>query len=94
MLEPDVYTRPEGFDLQEWLSQSFGIWRDNQPVDVEWRFLPDVADEAAGYVFHPKRTLERQADRSLIVRFRTGGRQEMEWYLARWGDRVEVISPK
>ena len=92
-LEPDVYTRPEGFDLQEWLSESFGIWRDNDPQDVEWRFLPDVADEAAGYVFHPKQTMERLEDRSLVVRFRAGGRQEMEWYLARWGDRVEVLSP-
>lgn len=89
-LTPEVYARPAGFDLQEWLSESFGIWRE-EPSDVVWRFLPDVADEAAEYVFHPKQTMERQDDGSLIVRFRAGGRQEMEWYLARWGDRVEVI---
>ena len=91
-LEPDIYTRPEGFDLQEWLSESFGIWRE-EPQDVEWRFLPEVADEAAGYVFHPKQKMEKLEDGSLMVRFRAGGRQEMEWYLARWGDQVEVISP-
>lgn len=91
-LEPDTYIRPEGFDLQDWLSESFGIWRE-EPQDVEWRFLPDVADEAAGYVFHPKQSMERLGDGSLVVRFRAGGRQEMEWYLARWGDRVEVLSP-
>lgn len=88
-LEDAIYERPKGFDLQEWLAESFGIWRED-PFDVEWRFLPDVADEAAGYVFHPKQQMERLADGSLIVRFRAGGRQEMEWYLARWGDRVEV----
>lgn len=71
-LEPDVYERPEGFDLQEWLSESFGIWRE-EPQDVEWRFLPDVADEAAGYVFHPKQRMERLEDGSLVVRFRAGG---------------------
>lgn len=87
--EADVYQRPEGFDLQEWLAESFGVWRE-RPQDVEWRFLPDVADEAAQYVFHPKQQTERLADGSLIVRFRAGGRQEMEWYLARWGDKVEV----
>ncbi|MCB5412055.1 helix-turn-helix transcriptional regulator [Pseudogemmobacter faecipullorum] len=91
-LEADSYTRPEGFDLQEWLAESFGIWRE-EPQDVEWCFLPDVAEEAAGYVFHPKQSMERLEDGSLIVRFRAGGRQEMEWYLARWGDRVEVLSP-
>lgn len=87
--EDDMYERPEGFDLQEWLSESFGIWRE-EPQDVEWRFLPDVADEAAGYVFHPKQQVERLEDGSLMVRFRAGGRQEMAWYLARWGDKVEV----
>lgn len=87
--EADVYQRPEGFDLQEWLAESFGVWRE-PPQDVEWRFLPDVADEAAQYVFHPKQQTERLADGSLIVRFRAGGQQEMEWYLARWGDKVEV----
>jgi predicted DNA-binding transcriptional regulator YafY len=88
-LEDAIYERPKGFDLQEWLAESFGIWRED-PFDVEWRFLPDVADEAAGYVFHPKQQMERLEDGSLIVRFRAGGRQEMEWYLTRRGDRVEV----
>lgn len=89
-LEDEVFERPEGFDLQDWLAESFGIWRE-EPQDVEWRFLPEVADEAATYVFHPKQTTERLSDGSLVVRFRAGGRQEMAWYLARWGDKVEVI---
>lgn len=89
-LEDDVFERPEGFDLQDWLADSFGVWRE-EPQDVEWRFLPEVADEAATYVFHPRQETERLADGSLVVRFRAGGRQEMAWYLARWGDNVEVI---
>jgi len=31
-------------------------------------------------------------DGSLAVRFRAGGRQEMAWYLYRWGDKVEVLT--
>lgn len=89
-LETDVYTRPKGFDLQDWLAESFGIWRE-EPQDVVWRFLPEVADEAAGYAFHPRQQTERLEDGSLMVRFRAGGRQEMEWYLARWEGKVEVL---
>ncbi|NAZ38365.1 YafY family protein [Rubellimicrobium sp. CFH 75288] len=89
-LEDEVFERPEGFDLQDWLAESFGIWRE-EPQDLEWRFLPEVADEAATYVFHPRQETERLPDGSLVVRFRAGGRQEMAWYLARWGDRVEII---
>ncbi|WP_415392477.1 helix-turn-helix transcriptional regulator [Paracoccus sp. SJTW-4] len=88
-LEDEVFERPEDFDLQDWLAESFGIWRE-EPQDVEWRFLPEVADEAATYVFHPKQELERLVDGSLLVRFHAGGQQEMEWYLMRWGDSVEV----
>ena len=88
-LEPDPYERPEDFDLQDWLAESFGIWRE-EPQDIEWRFLPEVADEAATYQFHPKQRVERLADGSLMVRFRAGGQQEMAWYLVRWGDKVEV----
>lgn len=90
-LEDEVFERPEDFDLQDWLAESFGIWRE-EPQDVEWRFLPEVADEAATYVFHLRQETERLPDGSLVVRFRAGGRQEMAWYLARWGDKVEVRS--
>ncbi|MDO5643375.1 MAG: WYL domain-containing protein [Paracoccus sp. (in: a-proteobacteria)] len=88
--EDEVFERPEDFDLQDWLAESFGIWRE-EPQDIEWRFLPEVSDEAATYVFHPKQKTERLKDGSLVVRFRAGGRQEMEWYLARWADKVEVL---
>ena len=89
-LERDIYTRPEGFDLEEWLAQSFGVWRDGAAQNVEWRFAPEVAEEAASYAFHPKQTAERAEDGALVVRFRAEGRQEMDWYLARWGDAVEA----
>lgn len=91
ILEDEIYERPEDFDLQDWLAESFGIWRE-EPQDVEWRFVPEVADEAASYVFHPKQVTKRHADGSLVVRFKAGGQQEMNWYLARWGDKVEVKS--
>lgn len=89
--EDDVFERPEDFDLQDWLAESFGVWRE-EPQEVEWRFLPEVADEAATYLFHPRQETERLPDGSLVVRLRAGGRQEMAWYLVRWGDSVEVIS--
>jgi len=91
-LEDEAFEHPDDFDLQDWLAESFGIWRE-EPQDIEWRFLPAVADEAATYVFHPRQLTERLPDGSLVVRFRAGGRQEMAWYLARWGDNVEVVSP-
>lgn len=92
----NTYVRPKDFNLQDWLDDCFGLWRED-PWDVKWRFLPSVAQEAAGYLFHPRQSSEWLNDGSYLVRFRAGGRQEMEWYLARWGDGVEakyILAPK
>jgi len=31
------------------------------------------------------------SDGSLVVKFRAGGRKEMDWHLYTWGDEVEVL---
>jgi predicted DNA-binding transcriptional regulator YafY len=58
------------------------------------RFEPDAADDAAGWLFHPTQTVEREADGGLIVRFRAGGVQEMCWHLFTWGVAVTVLAPE
>lgn len=90
---PEPFERPEGFDLDDWLLGSFGTWRE-APQDVVWRFVPDAADEAAAWVFHPAQEAVREPDGSLTVRFRSGGFREMAWHLVRWGDRVEALAPE
>lgn len=82
-----IYVRPQDFNLQDWLDECFGLWRED-PWDVEWRFSSHVAQEAKGYLFHPRQSSQNLQDGSYLVRFRAGGRREMEWYLARWGDGV------
>lgn len=88
----EPFERPEGFDLDTWLLGAFGTWRE-LPSDVVWRFQPEVAAEAAAWVFHPTQEVKWEPDGSLVVRFRTGGIREMAWHLFRWGDQVEVVAP-
>ncbi len=83
------------FDLVAYAQRWFGTPRGNeQPFDVEWKFSPAVAARAALYEFHPTQRLERLDDGSLVVRFTAAGSLEMRWHLARWGDSVELMSPK
>ena len=89
----DVFERDETFSLQEFAERSFGVFQE-EPFKAVWRFLPDAADNAREFLFHPKQVLEDQPDGSLIVRFRAGGALEMCWHLYMWGDQVEVIEPK
>lgn len=92
-LSEEVFERPDEFDLQSYLSQSFGVFQE-EVQDVVWRFTPEAAPEARHFLFHPTQTLEDAPDGSLIVRFRAGGMLEMCWHLFRWGDRVEVLAPE
>ena len=91
----EYFTRPKDFDLQAFADQAFGVFqRDGTQEDIVWRFIPEAAPHAAGYLFHPSQTEEYLPDGSLIIRFRATGLLEMAWHLYTWGDKVEVIEPK
>ena len=65
-----------------------------EPIDVVLRFEPEAADDAAGWLFHPSQSTEREPGGALIVRFCAGGVQEMCWHLFRWGKAVSIVEPE
>ncbi len=87
------FARRGDFSLSDYAAQSFGVFQE-EPVDVVLRFTPEAAEDAAGWVFHPSQTMERDGDGGLIVRFRAGGMREMCWHLFTWGEAVTVVDPK
>ena len=91
-LRDRVFKRREDFSLAAYAAQSFGVFQE-EPIDVVLRFAPEAADDAAGWMFHPSQSVEREADGALIVRFRAGGVQEMCWHLFTWGTAVTVCEP-
>jgi len=88
------FEREHGFDLEEFATRAFGVYQGDHQYDVVWRFRPEVADVATEFQFHPNQTVERQADGSLVVRFRASGLIEMAWHLYCWGDGVDVLEPR
>ena len=90
----EAFIRQEGFDLQRYAAEAFGLYHENEPYDVAWRFSPEVAETAEEFQFHPDQVGERQPDGSLMVRFHASGLLEMAWHLYIWGDQVEVLKPK
>ena len=85
--------RPEGFSLQAYADRSFGIYQDAQE-DVALRFSPAAAAGALRWRFHVGQTAERQADGSVVVRFRASGLRELAWHLFSWGAEVRVLAPE
>ena len=82
----------KNFNLQKYALESFGSYHE-EPFDVEWLFDKEVADEAAQYIFHPTQTMEKNNDGTLTVKFKAGGKLEMDWHLYTWGKHVKVIKP-
>ncbi|MDB5428176.1 MAG: putative transcriptional regulator [Phenylobacterium sp.] len=85
-------SRPEGFSLQDYADESFGIYQDDTE-DVVLRILPASAEGALRWRFHANQQLESQADGSVVVRFRASGMRELAWHLFTWGDQVQVVGP-
>ena len=90
---PEVMTVVPNFNLQEYAEQSFGAFHE-PPFDVEWLFDEEVAADAAKYVFHPSQKVKHNKDGTLTVKFKAGGRKEMDWHLYTWGEHVKVIKPE
>ena len=86
------FKRREDFDLAAYAAQSFGVFQE-EPIDVVLRFDPEAAEDAAGWVFHPSQSIEREADGALTVRFRAGGVQELCWHLFTWGTAATIVAP-
>jgi predicted DNA-binding transcriptional regulator YafY len=84
---------PEGFSLQAYADESFGIYQDDTE-DVVLRIRPHGADDARRWRFHARQKLEEQPDGSILVRFRASGMRELAWHLFTWGDKVQILEPR
>jgi predicted DNA-binding transcriptional regulator YafY len=88
-----ISARPADFDLDSYAALSFGVFQE-EPHDVVLRFAPEITEEVASFQFHPTQTITREADRSMLVRFRAGALREMAWHLFTWGDAVTIVAPE
>ncbi len=87
------FTPIKDFNLQKYALESFGTYHE-EPFDVEWLFDKESAEEASQYIFHPTQTMLKNDDGTLTVKFKAGGRLEMDWHLYTWNKHVTVIKPE
>ncbi len=83
---------PEGFSLQAFADESFGIYH-GAVEDVVLRIRADRAEDAMRWRFHSTQTVRPEPDGSVTVVFRAAGMLELAWHLFTWGDGVEIVSP-
>ena len=83
---------PDEWDIDAWLTESFGVWRDDKEA-VVLRVVPAAAARARGWRFHRSQTIEELDDGGMRVRFATGGMRELAEHLFTWGGEIVIEEP-
>lgn len=87
-----VASLPEGWNLDTWLAESFGIWREDGH-DIVLRVRPWAAERAKAWRFHPNQQIEQDGE-ELLVRFHTGGLLELANHLFGWAGDLVIEGPE
>lgn len=86
-------TIPDYFDIDQWMSLSFGIWR-GKVYEIELRALPEATELAKQWRFHPQQSLYEAADGCLMITFKAGGLKELARHLCTWSGLIVPVKPK
>lgn len=92
-LSDELGLPPENFNLDDWLSSSFGVWR-GDAHEVSLRVLPGAATERArNWCFHPKQRVAELSDGGLRVQFHASGMRELAEHLFTWAGELLIEGP-
>ncbi|MBM4091901.1 MAG: WYL domain-containing protein [Planctomycetes bacterium] len=91
---PVHFHRPEGFDLHEHLSKSFGVFHGDGQVHVKIRFAPTVARYVTESHWHGSQRLAPQSDGTLIAEFDLDQTEEIKRWIQSFGRHAVVLEPE
>ncbi|MDA8142128.1 MAG: transcriptional regulator [Desulfobacteraceae bacterium] len=87
------FTSPEGFDANEFMQASFGVFR-GETVEVRIHFSSAVAGYIQEKIWHPTQSLELQPDGGLVFTAQVAGIEEIKYWILKWGAQAEVLAPE
>ncbi|WCT80262.1 helix-turn-helix transcriptional regulator [Novosphingobium humi] len=83
---------PDDWDLDAWLAESFGIWRE-EGHDIVLRVRAHAVERAKGWRFHPRQSFTPDGE-ELLVRFHSGGLFELANHLFLWAGDLVIEGPE
>lgn len=94
-LTPEHFETPEGFDVEGYLGQSWGLMRGiaRQPELVRIRFAPRAGRWVSEERWHPGQQAEWQPDGSLLFSLRIGITPAFVRWVLYYGADAEVLEP-
>ncbi|SIQ06606.1 proteasome accessory factor B [Alkalispirochaeta americana] len=92
-LRNDIFTRPQGFRIEEYIDPSFGVFINEETVDIAIRFDGEVAQMIPERQWHWDQKVEHLHDHAIIVRFRTNQQSQVLFWVSQWGPAAEILEP-
>lgn len=87
------YLQDEPFRMEEFLGDAWSIIPEGKIYDVKLNFKPLVAANVAEVLWHRRQKLTWHDDGSLTFEVQVDGLGEITWWIAGYGDQVEVLAP-
>ncbi len=88
-----TFPRPQRFDLDQLLRDSFGIHSHQGDFEVVVRFTADVADYIREKRWHPSQQLAEREGGAVELRLRLGSLVEIQRWILGWGGHARVLAP-
>ena len=79
--------------LTPYFANAWGVSRGPETHDVELLFTSDAAPLVTETRWHATQSVEKQADGSVLLRFRIDGLDEILWWILGWCGRVKILEP-
>lgn len=92
-LTDESFEIPEGFNLQDFMKASFGVFH-GEPMTIRIWFAPEIADYIRERVWHQTQKIVSGPDGSIVFEAEVAGTEEIKFWVMRWGAGAVVLSPE
>jgi predicted DNA-binding transcriptional regulator YafY len=91
---PFVFQRPDDFNIEAHLADSFGIFGGDEDFTVVVRFHPTVARYVQESIWHASQLMTPQRDGGVLARFQLSSTIEIKSWVLSFGAHAVVIEPE
>ncbi|HIJ90378.1 MAG: WYL domain-containing protein [Desulfobulbaceae bacterium] len=94
LLLAERFSVPEGFDHARYGGSQFGIFSGEHEVLVKVRFSREHAPYVLEREWHPRQTVVRKKDGSVVLGFPARHLYEVKRWVLSWGSGAKVLAPR
>ena len=88
------FERPDSFTLDNYLADSFGVYKGDESYDIHVRFTKTVAPFIKEKNWHPTQQIKTLKDGSLELSLQLSHLSDIQRWILGWGSQATVLAPK